>query len=112
VKSEPSEIQDKYKKQGRMDVSQNKENQKFSQIKIGKYEIFFRKNVGILDTVNNLMIALWFLLGSILFFFESMEIVRICLYIVGSVQLLVRPTIKLIQDISIRKQDKKEYDNS
>jgi hypothetical protein len=85
-------------------------NSRKSRLESMKY--FFRENVGILDTVNNLMIALWFLLGSILFFFESMEIVRICLYIAGSVQLLVRPTITLIQDISIRKQDKKEYNKS
>lgn len=53
-----------------------------------RYEFF--------GAMNDLLIAMWFLLGSIFFLNGSLERSGTWLFIVGSAQLLIKPMIKLI----------------
>ncbi|MBF4607302.1 YrhK family protein [Curtobacterium sp. VKM Ac-1393] len=41
------------------------------------------------------MVAVWFIVGSVLFFSESTSTAGTWLFLVGSVQLLIRPVIRL-----------------
>lgn len=53
--------------------------------------------------VNDVLIAVWFTLGSVLFFSESTHIPATWLFLVGSVQFLIRPLIRLTRRIHLRR---------
>lgn len=49
------------------------------------------------------MVALWFIVGSVLFFSESTTVAGTWLFLAGSVQLLVRPVIRLSRRVHLGK---------
>ncbi|MFQ6386375.1 YrhK family protein [Priestia aryabhattai] len=83
----------------------------YGEFEIGKYEFFFKKSYKVIYTINDFLIGIWFLIGSILFFYDSLKNIGVWLFVLGSVQLLIRPTIKLVHDFHLRKYLKKGYDN-
>ncbi|WP_176583166.1 YrhK family protein [Priestia megaterium] len=83
----------------------------YGEIEIGKYELFFKKSYKVINTINDFLIGIWFLIGSILFFYDSLKNIGIWLFFLGSVQLLIRPTIKLVHDFHLRKYLKEGYRN-
>ncbi len=58
-------------------------------------ELVLRRRYEVASTVNDLLIAVWFLVGSVLFLQESTTYAGTWLFIVGSAQLAVRPAIRL-----------------
>lgn len=78
------------------------DNKKSMEVKIGKYAIFFNKNYKYISIINEIMLALWFIIGSAFFFFESMKTAGIILFIIGSTQLLIRPILKILHAVSLR----------
>ncbi|MDC3416559.1 YrhK family protein [Aquibacillus salsiterrae] len=72
-------------------------------LKLGRYDIFFKKPYQILYNVNDLLIALWFLVGSIFFLFDEWKNAGVWLFILGSGQLGVRPLIRIIHSIHLNK---------
>ena len=48
------------------------------------------------------MIAAWFIIGSILFFSESTTTAGTWMFLAGSVELLIRPVIRLSRNIHIK----------
>ena len=83
----------------------------YGEIEIGKYELFFKKSYKVINSINDFLIGIWFLIGSILFFYDSLKNIGIWLFILGSVQLIIRPTIKLVHDFHLRKYLKAGYRN-
>ncbi|WP_245922593.1 YrhK family protein [Nocardia nova] len=59
--------------------------------------------------VNDVLIAVWFVVGSILFFFESTQTAATWMFLVGSVQFLIRPVIRLTRRIHLRRLGANEY---
>ncbi|WP_084037778.1 YrhK family protein [Demequina sp. NBRC 110053] len=53
--------------------------------------------------LNDIGIGLWFVAGSILNFFTDLETLGLVLYLVGSVQLLIRPFLKLAHRVTMRR---------
>ncbi|MBF6347714.1 MULTISPECIES: YrhK family protein [Nocardia] len=53
--------------------------------------------------VNDVLIAVWFTVGSLLFFSESTHIAATWLFLVGSVQFLIRPLIRLTRRVHLRR---------
>lgn len=47
--------------------------------------------------LNDVLVALWFIAGSILFFSPSTTTVGVWLFLAGSVELLIRPVIRLVR---------------
>lgn len=73
-----------------------KDENKFLDIQMGTYEVTFSKKYRLIALLNDFMLALEFLVGSVLFLFESTLTVGTILFIIGSAQLLARPIIKII----------------
>ncbi|WDM36531.1 YrhK family protein [Priestia megaterium] len=65
----------------------------------------------VINTINYFLIGIWFLIGSILFFYDSLKNIGVWLFILWSVQLLIRSTIKLVHDFHLRKYLKAGYRN-
>lgn len=70
---------------------------------IGREEVVIRGRYETLSIVNDIMVALWFIAGSVLFFSESTTVAGTWLFLVGSVQLLIRPVIRLARRVHLGK---------
>ena len=66
-------------------------------------ELVIRNRYETLSIVNDLLVAVWFLVGSILFFSESTTYVGTWLFVVGSAQLMLRPTIRLTRRVHLQR---------
>ena len=71
------------------------------QLRIGHEELVLRQRYEVLSIVNDIAVALWFIVGSILFFSESTTYAGTWLFLLGSVQLLVRPVIRLVRRVHV-----------
>lgn len=65
-------------------------------------ELVLHNRYEILSILNDVLIALWFIAGSILFFQESTTTAGTVLFLAGSVELLIRPVIRLSRNIHIK----------
>lgn len=72
-------------------------------IKLGHDEIVIRRRYEVASIANDFLIALWFLLGSLMFFDSDMVALGTWLFVLGSVQLLIRPTIRLARHIHLQR---------
>jgi hypothetical protein len=66
-------------------------------------ELVLRGRYETLSTVNDLLIAVWFLIGSILFFQESTAYAGTWLFVIGSAQLMIRPIIRLSRRVHLQR---------
>jgi YrhK-like protein len=73
------------------------------EFRIGHDEVVLRNRYEIASITNDLMIAVWFVVGSVLFFSESTVIAGTWCFLAGSVQLLLRPVIRLTRRINIQR---------
>ncbi|WP_132432250.1 YrhK family protein [Pseudonocardia endophytica] len=72
-------------------------------IRIGHDELVIRKRYEVLSIVNDVLVAAWFLIGSILFFSEATTYAGTWLFVIGSVELLIRPVIRLSRLVHLRR---------
>lgn len=77
------------------------------EVDVGKFEIFFRKRYKLLSILNDLSLGIWFTVGSILFFWTATQTFGTVLFVIGSLQLLGRPILKLIHGFFMRKASKR-----
>ena len=70
-------------------------------LRLGSDELRVRDLYETISIVNDVMVALWFVAGSILFFSESTTTVGTWFFLVGSVQLLIRPVIRLSRRVHL-----------
>ncbi|PRY64211.1 YrhK-like protein [Vreelandella songnenensis] len=62
----------------------------------GHEELVIHRRYEVLSILNDFLIGIWFSVGSVCFFFEGTpKTVGVCLFVLGSIQLLIRPTIRL-----------------
>jgi hypothetical protein len=73
------------------------------ELRIGHDEIVLRHRYEALSIGNDFLIAVWFVLGSIFFFFKSTEILATWFFLIGSIQFLARPAIRLARLFHIRR---------
>ncbi|WP_035187175.1 YrhK family protein [Alteribacter aurantiacus] len=85
------------------DISDKKD---YLDIKAGRFRLYFRKRYQLITTVNDLLIGFFFVTGSILNFFSSVEIVGMILYLCGSLLLASRPVLRIMHDSELRNEMK------
>lgn len=71
--------------------------------RVGGEELVVRRRYELLSTLNDLLIGGWFVVGSILFFSESTTEAGTWLFLLGSVQLLIRPGIRLARNLHLKR---------
>lgn len=67
------------------------------------HELVIRQRYETLSIVNDILIGLWFTIGSVLFFWEATTTIGVSLFLVGSVELLVRPAIRLTRRLHLKR---------
>jgi hypothetical protein len=71
--------------------------------RISHAELALRRRYEIASIVNDLLIAGWFIVGSVLFFGDSTTTLGTWLFLIGSIELAIRPTIRLARHLHLRR---------
>ncbi|ERN55135.1 YrhK family protein [Alkalihalophilus marmarensis] len=92
-------------------VTRIKNGEEYLDVKLGRMRIYFDKRYRVISTINDLLIGILFVIGSILNFFDQAEKIGLICYLAGSTFLVVRPILRLMHSASLRKeiQDKDTY---
>lgn len=64
-------------------------------VDFGDHEIVIKKRYEFYYNLNDILIAVWFIIGSVLFFWEATTAIGTWLFLIGSLELLVRPFIRI-----------------
>ena len=72
-------------------------------LQLGEREIVLRRRFELVSIVNEIGIALFFTVGSVFFYFESLYVAGVTLFVIGSVQLGIRPGIRFARRVSLRR---------
>lgn len=70
---------------------------------IGPEELVVRQRYETLSTANDFLAGVTFVVGSVLFFFESTTYAATWFFLVGSILFVLRPTIRLTRRIHLRR---------
>lgn len=70
--------------------------------RIGREEIVLRRRYELLSIANDILIATWFIVGSILFFSAVTSHTGTWFFLIGSIQMLLRPAIRLARHIHVQ----------
>ncbi|MCG9599252.1 YrhK family protein [Vibrio sp. Isolate25] len=73
---------------------------------IGNRHIVIQRRYEALGAINDLLIAIWFLVGSFFFLNESLVESGTWLFVVGSAQLIIKPLIKLTSLVHVGRVSK------
>lgn len=76
------------------------ENRNF-ELDLGREHIVIQRRYEAVGAINDLLIAVWFFIGSFFFLSNSLVERGTWLFIVGSAQLLIKPVIKLVSLIHV-----------
>ncbi|WP_101846351.1 YrhK family protein [Halobacillus sp. Marseille-P3879] len=76
---------------------------------MNKHSRFYKNVYDVLYTINDFLMGLWFLIGSCFFYFESLKNWGVTLFVLASIQFIIRPTIRLVHDFRARNHYKEEY---
>lgn len=71
---------------------------------LGRDELVIRRRYEALSIVNDILIGLWFTVGSFLFFSESTTTAGTWLFVIGSIELLLRPMIRMTRIVHLRRR--------
>ncbi|WAJ69690.1 YrhK family protein [Catenovulum adriaticum] len=80
-------------------------------LKMGHEELIIRRRYEVLSIINDFVVAILFLVGSILFLFPEYEKAAIWLFIFASFQFLLRPAIRLSSHIHIKRIPPNTWEN-
>ncbi|WP_370541965.1 YrhK family protein [Amycolatopsis sp. FDAARGOS 1241] len=69
----------------------------------GHDELIIRRRYEDLSIAEHILVALWLVAGSVLFLSGSLGTLATWLFLIGSVELLVRPGIRLTRAVHLRR---------
>ncbi|WP_197321721.1 YrhK family protein [Saccharomonospora sp. NB11] len=72
-------------------------------VTFGHEELILRRRYELLSITNDLLVALWFVVGSVLFFWTSTATAGTWCFLLGSIQLTARPVIRLTRRVHLRR---------
>ncbi|MFC5138290.1 YrhK family protein [Actinomycetospora rhizophila] len=70
---------------------------------LGHRELIIRRRYQLLSIINDILIAVWFTIGSFMFFSDKLTYAGTWLFVIGSIELLIRPAIRLIRQIHLQR---------
>ncbi len=72
-------------------------------LQVGHDELVIRQRYEVLSIANDVLVALWFVAGSVLFFWESTTVAATWMFLVGSIEFLARPLIRLVRRLHLHR---------
>ncbi len=72
-------------------------------MQVGDDELVIRRRYETLSIANDVLIALWFVAGSVLFFWESTSRAATWMFLLGSIEFLARPVLRLARRVHLQR---------
>lgn len=72
---------------------------------LGREELVIRQRYETASIVNDLLIGTWFLVGSFLFFSPTTAYAGTWLFVIGSVEMLLRPAIRFTRRVHLQRRN-------
>ncbi|MGW7337251.1 YrhK family protein [Streptomyces sp. NPDC054808] len=72
-------------------------------IHLGREELVIGRRYEAASIANDVLIALWFIAGSVMFFSEQWTTTGIWCFLIGSIELLIRPAIRLTRHLHLQR---------
>ena len=72
-------------------------------VSVGRDQVVIDNRYETASIVNDVLIALFFTVGSVLFFFEATQLAGTWLFLLGSLDFLARPVIRLTRRTHLRR---------
>lgn len=72
-------------------------------VHFGRDELVVRQRYEVLSIANDVLIGTWFLIGSVLFLSEALAHAGTWLFVIGSIEMLIRPVIRLARRVHLRR---------
>jgi hypothetical protein len=69
----------------------------------GDHELVIRQRYEVVSIINDILIGIWFTIGSFFFFSDALTYAGTWFFVIGSVELLIRPIIRLGRRIHLRR---------
>lgn len=73
-------------------------------VHFGHDELIIRQRYEVVSIINDILIGIWFIVGSICFFSPSLTRTGTWFFLAGSIELLIRPTIRLIRRVHLERR--------
>lgn len=70
---------------------------------IGHEELAIRRRYEVASILNDILVAVWFIVGSVMFFSERWTVTGTWCFLIGSIELLIRPVIRLSRHLHIQR---------
>lgn len=71
---------------------------------IGPEQLVINRRYEVASMLNDILTGMWFVVGSCFFFFDSLQTAAIWLFLIGSIELLIRPMIRIAKDVHLRRK--------
>lgn len=71
------------------------------EVTFGRERLIIHRRYETASILNDFLVAIWFLIGSIFFFYPADTKAGTWLFVIGSAQLLIRPCIRLAHNIHL-----------
>lgn len=81
-------------------------------LRFGRRVIVLNHRYEALSILNDIFIGIFFTVGSVLFFFTELESWAITLFLLGSIDFLLRPVIRLARRFNVTGADSDREDDS
>jgi hypothetical protein len=99
--NQAEDTEDQQDQQDQQDPDAGHEGQPIT-LTLGNQELVLRQRFELLSIINDIGIFLFFTVGSIAFYWHELFNVGVTLFVIGSVQLGIRPLIRLTRRIQLR----------
>lgn len=99
--NQAEDTEDQQDQQGQQDPDAGHEGQPIT-LTLGNQELVLRQRFELLSIINDIGIFLFFTVGSVAFYWHELFNVGVTLFVIGSVQLGIRPLIRLARRIQLR----------
>lgn len=73
------------------------------ELRIGREELIIRRRYEAASIFNDFLIALWFIIGSVCFLVPNWVDTGAWIFLIASIQFLIRPAIRLAHHIHLKK---------
>lgn len=77
---------------------------------LGHEQLVIRQRYEVVSILNDFLMGFWFVVGTVFFLFPNLEKLGIWLFLIGSIQMLIRPVIRLSHRIHLRRLPGSHWD--
>lgn len=70
---------------------------------LGHDELIIRQRYEVLSIANDILIGVWFVVGSVFFFYSELSYAGTWLFVIGSIEMLIRPVIRLVRRLHLQR---------